>query len=125
MLHDRCGLQCLATRSRHGAISFRADSIISRLFHDYFVALNRAFKNSPVKNRQHCAHFSRCGRRRHAALFCFAVKRMNMIDKSKFALSLLFEMAQRFYHRRTERALMRFAPTRRSVLLRATPPGMP
>jgi hypothetical protein len=55
----------------------------------------------------------------------FRAKRMTMIDKSKFALSLLFEMAQRFYHRRAERALMRFAPTRCSVVLPATPRGMP
>ncbi len=35
-----------------------------------------------------------------------------MVNKSKHAVSLLLEMARRFYDSRMERAQMRFAPTR-------------
>ena len=47
-----------------------------------------------------------------------------MIDKSKLALTRVFEAAQRFYEWRMEMAQMRFAPTRRLDVPPVTPHRM-
>jgi len=44
-----------------------------------------------------------------------------MFNKSKLALSVLFEMVERFYESRMERAQMRFAPTRCADVLPPAP----
>jgi hypothetical protein len=80
----------------------------------YFMLPNSAFNNFSLKDRRNQTHFMWEGGNAHPAKATFnsTIETTIMIDKSKLALSRLFEAAQRFYEWRMESAQMRLAPTR-------------